>query len=55
MHGIKNTHLDYFSADEIMDMQFSDPVFIVDKLISKGLHILAGPSKWGCGEPRAVP
>ena len=47
MLGIKNTYLDYFSADEIMDMQFSEPVFIVDKLISKGLHILAGPSKAG--------
>lgn len=47
MLGIKNTCLDYLSADEVMDMQFSEPVFIVEKLISKGLHILAGPSKAG--------
>jgi len=47
MLGIKNTEMEFYSADEIMDMQFSEPVYIVDKLISKGLHILAGPSKVG--------
>ena len=47
MLGIKNTYLEYLSADEVMDMQFSEPVFVVEKLISKGLHILAGPSKAG--------
>ena len=44
---IKNTHLDLYSADQIMDMQFHDPVYVVDKLFTKGLHILAGPSKVG--------
>ena len=47
MLGIKNTHMEFFSANEVMDMQFSQPVFVVEKLISKGLHILAGPSKAG--------
>lgn len=47
MLGIKNTEMEYYSADEIMEMEFSEPVYIVDKLISKGLHILAGPSKAG--------
>lgn len=47
MLGIKNTEMEFYSADEIMEMQFSEPVYIVDKLISKGLHILAGPSKVG--------
>lgn len=44
---VKNTKLDLFSADEIMDMQFSDTVYVVEKLFTKGLHILAGPSKAG--------
>ena len=44
---IKNTHLDLYSADQIMDMQFHEPVYVVDKLFTKGLHILAGPSKVG--------
>ena len=47
MLGIKNTQFDVFSADEVMDMAFSEPTFLVDKLISTGLHILAGPSKSG--------
>ena len=47
MLGIKNTHMEFFSANEVMDMQFSQPLFVVEKLISKGLHILAGPSKAG--------
>lgn len=44
---VKNTHLDLYSADDIMDMQFTEPGFIVDKLLTKGLSILAGPSKSG--------
>lgn len=47
MLGIKNTQFDVFSADEVMDMEFAEPTFLVDKLISNGLHILAGPSKSG--------
>ena len=35
MLGIKNTEMEYYSADEIMEMEFSEPVYIVDKLISK--------------------
>lgn len=47
MLGIRNTQLDCLSADEIMDMEFPEPVFVVEKLLSRGLHILAGPSKSG--------
>ena len=44
---IKNPIIEVYSADEIMDEQFEDSIFIIDKLLTKGLHILAGPSKSG--------
>ena len=47
MLGVKNTQFEAVSAEEILDMEFTDPVFLVDGLLSNGLHILAGPSKSG--------
>ena len=47
MLGIKNTVLEYMTANEIMDTEYGEVQFVIDKLLSKGLHILAGPSKAG--------
>lgn len=47
MLGIKNTVLEYKTANEIMDTEYAKAPFIIEKLLSKGLHILAGPSKAG--------
>lgn len=47
MLGIKITELDYVTSDEVMDMEFRDPVFVVDGLLSKGLTLFAGTSKIG--------
>lgn len=30
MLGIKNSQFDVFSADEVMDMEFAEPTFLVD-------------------------
>lgn len=40
--GIKITELDTVSASEIMDMEFERTGFLVEKLICKGVYILAG-------------
>lgn len=45
--NVKNPLAEIFSADVIMDMQFPQRIFIIDKLLTKGLHILAGPPKAG--------
>lgn len=47
MFGIKITALDYVTSDEVMDMEFREPVFVVEDLISKGLTLFAGTSKIG--------
>lgn len=47
MLGIRITELDYVTSDEVMDMEFRDPVFVVDGLLSKGLTLFAGTSKIG--------
>lgn len=47
LFGIKITELDYVMSDEVMDMEFHEPVFAVDGLFSKGLTLLAGTSKIG--------
>ena len=47
MFGIRITELDYVTSDEVMDMEFHDPVFVVDGLLSKGLTLFAGSSKIG--------
>lgn len=47
MFGIRITELDYVTSDEVMDMEFHDPVFVVDGLLSKGLTLFAGTSKIG--------
>ena len=44
MLGIKNTQFDVFSADEVMDMEFAEPTFLVDKLISNGPNCGFHPS-----------
>lgn len=47
MLGIKITELDYVTSDEVMNMEFRDPVFVVDGLLSKGLTLFTGTSKIG--------
>ena len=47
MFAIKITELDFVTSDEVMDMEFHDPVFVVDGLFSKGLTLFAGMSKIG--------
>ncbi len=47
MFGIKNTELDFVTSDEVMDMEFREPVFVVDGLLAKGLILMAGASKIG--------
>lgn len=47
MFGIKITELDYVTSEEVMDMEFREPVFLVDGLLSKGLTLFVGTSKIG--------
>jgi len=39
--------MEVVSADEVMDMQFESNPMLIDQLMGKGLHILAGTSKIG--------
>lgn len=45
--GVKNTILEYKTANEIMDMEQAEVPFVIERMLSKGVHILAGPSKAG--------
>ena len=47
MFGIKITELEFVTSDEVMDMEFSAPVFVVDQLIPRGLSLFCGQSKIG--------
>ena len=47
MFGLKITELEYITSDEVMDMEFGEPVFVVDNLIPKGLILFCGQSKIG--------
>ena len=47
MFGLKITELEYITSDEVMDMEFSAPVFVVDGLIPRGLSLFCGQSKIG--------
>ena len=47
MFGVKITELDYVTSEEVMDMEFHEPVFLVDDLLSKGLTLFVGTSKIG--------
>jgi hypothetical protein len=44
---IKITELEVMSANDLMDMQLVGGEYLVEKLIGKGLYILAGPPKTG--------
>ena len=45
--GIKICFLDTISADDLMDMQFPDSPELIEKVLGKGLYILAGAPKIG--------
>lgn len=45
--GIKICFLDTISADDLMDMQFPESPELIEKILGKGLYILAGASKIG--------
>lgn len=45
--GIKICFLDTISADDLMDMQFPDNQELIEKMLGKGLYLLAGASKIG--------
>lgn len=47
MFGLKITELEFVTSDEVMDMEFSEPVFVVDQLIPRGLSLFCGQSKIG--------
>lgn len=47
MFSIKITELEFVTSDEVMDMEFRDPLFVVDRLLPKGLTLFAGASKIG--------
>ena len=47
MFGMKITELEFVTSDEVMDMEFSEPVFVVDHLIPRGLSLFCGQSKIG--------
>lgn len=44
---IKITELEVMSADELMDMQFTGTGVLIDRLIGKGVYLLAGAPKIG--------
>lgn len=45
--GIKICFLDTITADDLMDMQFPDNQELIEKILGKGLYLLAGASKIG--------
>ena len=45
--GIKICFLDTISADDLMDMKFPDSPELIEKVLGKGLYILAGAPKIG--------
>ena len=45
--GIKIRFLDTVSADDLMDMQFPNNPELIEKMLGKGLYLLAGASKIG--------
>ena len=47
MFGLKITELEFVTSDEVMDMEFTEPVFVVDGLIPRGLSLFCGQSKIG--------
>ena len=45
--GMKLPELDTIEANELMDMEFPSTGFLIEKLLGKGVYILAGASKIG--------
>lgn len=45
--NVKDDQLEYYTASQIMDMQFKNSTYIVENLIGVGLGIIAGPTKIG--------